>query len=272
MSVIEAVVLDLDGTLLNSRREVSPRSLRAILACHQAGIQVIIATARPARSVRLLLPPEMMELGCVIYYNGAHTVDATYETEDHLWIDQQTISDLYEAIIRWNSGTFVSFEVLGTMFSNRGLTQEQAQLLGFPDGDPMPDVCSREDMNQFLLSKMLLSNEDDIYTELSRDFGQRVKIMLTDGGRLIQIMNAGVSKAAALLPVLNRRGIHHDQVMVFGDDYNDLELFDMCGYPVAMGNAIEELKSRAKQLTATNDLDGVAIVLESLLLNNKNRN
>jgi Cof subfamily protein (haloacid dehalogenase superfamily) len=265
MDVIKAVVLDLDGTLLNSRREVSARSLQALISCYQSGIHMIIATARPARSLRMLLPPEMLEMGCIIYYNGAHTVDSAYDMEDHLWVEQQTMLELYEAIMRRNSGQIISFEVKGTMHCNRSLTPEHAILLGFPDGTPFPEVCTREEMNQFLLSKMLLSNDDDIYTELNREFGHRVKIMLTDKGRLIQIMNAGVSKAAALMPVLTRRGIHPDHVMVFGDDYNDLELFDMCGYPVAMGNAIDELKLKAKLMTATNDQDGVAVVLESLL-------
>ncbi|WP_083413001.1 HAD family hydrolase [Bacillus massilinigeriensis] len=56
--------------------------------------------------------------------------------------------------------------------------------------------------------------------------------------------------------------------MVFGDDYNDLGLFDMCGYPIAMGNAVEELKNKAMITTETNDEDGVAVVLENYLRRN----
>ncbi|WP_281248949.1 HAD family hydrolase [Bacillus alkalicellulosilyticus] len=52
--------------------------------------------------------------------------------------------------------------------------------------------------------------------------------------------------------------------VVFGDDFNDIGMFQLCGYPVAMGNAIEELKYIAKEVTDTNDNDGVAITLEAL--------
>jgi HAD superfamily hydrolase (TIGR01484 family) len=179
------------------------------------------------------------------------------------------MGDLYDEIKLHNSALTISFEAGDTMFSDRGLTYDQTELLGFHPGAPMPVVVTREEMNRLQLAKMLFANENHIYAKLVEQFGGRVKIILTDGGGLIQIMNASVSKAAALRNVIERRAITPDQVMVFGDDTNDLELFDMCGYPVAMGNAIDELKDKAWHVTETNNLDGVAIVLERLLLRNK---
>jgi Cof subfamily protein (haloacid dehalogenase superfamily) len=266
MENIKAVVLDLDGTLLNSQREVSLRSLQAVLACHGRGIHIIIATARPARSVRMLLPPELLEMGCIIYYNGAHTSDKLHDKEERFLIDPLTMSDLYEAINRNNKELIISFEAEDTMFTDRALTEDQKVILGFHPGAPVPDVIAREEMGRLQVSKILFSNDQDIFNELAKQFGDRVKMILTDGGRLIQIMNASVSKAAALIYVLERRGVSPGQVMVFGDDTNDLELFDMCGYPVAMGNAIDELKVKSRHVTTTNNHDGVAVILEQLLL------
>lgn len=265
MNGIQAVVLDLDGTLLNSSRRVSERSLRAVTECHNKGISIIIATARPARSVRILLPDELLQLGCIIYYNGAHTVDAVYKLEDHIRIDQATVSKLYQAILDISPELTVSFEAQGTMYSNRLLRQEHRDLLGFPHGEPQPNVLTLEEIRSLQPAKLLFSNENNLYKELESRFVGRVKVVVTDGNRLVQLMNGAVSKAAALEPVLERRGIRPEQVMVFGDDYNDLELFGLCGYPVAMGNAIAELKSKAVQVTETNDRDGVALVLEALL-------
>ncbi|MDF2961793.1 MAG: hydrolase [Paenibacillus sp.] len=245
MNDIQAVVLDLDGTLLNSKRKVSPRSLRAVLDCHDCGVPVVIATARPARSVRMLLPGELLELGCVIYYNGAHTVDAVHSSEDHVLIDHGIVSELYEAIMAFSPGSLVSFEAQDVMFSNCILSMEQRGILGLTEDAPLPAVLTREEINLLHPAKLLLTNETNIFPELERVFSGRVKLILTDGQKLIQIMNAGVSKAAALRHVLDRRGIHPDRVMVFGDDCNDLELFELCGHPVAMGNAIPELKSKA---------------------------
>ncbi|MDQ8738072.1 HAD family hydrolase [Paenibacillus sp. LHD-38] len=265
MNNILSVVLDLDGTLLNTQREVSQRNLHAVLDCHKNGIQIIIATARPSRSVRMLLPEALLQLGCMIYYNGAHTVDSSYETEDHVLIDHETVSDLYDAITAQSGEPLVCFEAQDAIFCNRSLASKHFDILGMPSDAPIPTVLSREGINQLCPSKLLFPNVQNIYTELKSSFSHRVKLILTDGSRLVQIMNSSVSKAGALGQVLNRRGLHPDQVMVFGDDYNDLELFDLCGYPVAMGNAINELKIKAARITETNDDDGVAAVLEALL-------
>jgi Cof subfamily protein (haloacid dehalogenase superfamily) len=265
MNAIQMVVLDLDGTLLNSNREVSERNLRAVLDCYAHGIDIIFATARPARSVRLLLPEALLKLGCLIYYNGAHTVDSYHAEEEHVVIDTLIVNDLYQAIAARNPDGFICFEVQDTIFSDRKVNLEQMAVFGVPDDVPLPQVLSMEEIHNLRPSKLLFPYENNIYRELADSFSDKVKVIVTDGQKLIQIMNASVSKAAALQNVLRRRGVNAEQVMVFGDDYNDLELFDLCGFPVAMGNAIVELKRKSAQITETNDQDGVAIVLEQLL-------
>ncbi|GAA3409452.1 HAD family hydrolase [Paenibacillus hodogayensis] len=66
--------------------------------------------------------------------------------------------------------------------------------------------------------------------------------------------------------VLSDIGVKAENVMVFGDDFNDLGLFQMCGFPVAMENAIIELKNGAKHVTQSNDQDGVAVALEKFIV------
>ncbi len=77
-------------------------------------------------------------------------------------------------------------------------------------------------------------------------------------------MAKGVSKEQAIKEICIQNNIPISDVMVFGDDWNDLELFYACGFPIAMGNAIPELKDIAYFITDTNDEDGVAQVLEKL--------
>jgi hydroxymethylpyrimidine pyrophosphatase-like HAD family hydrolase len=78
-------------------------------------------------------------------------------------------------------------------------------------------------------------------------------------------MNKNASKEEALKKVLNLIQVSPDHAMAFGDDINDIGMLNMCGYSVAMGNAIKELKSTARMITVTNDQDGVAAVLTLLL-------
>jgi Cof subfamily protein (haloacid dehalogenase superfamily) len=266
MKGIQAVVLDLDGTLLNSRREITERSLRAVLDCHAKGIGIIIATARPLRSVRMLLPEALLNMGCLICYNGAHTIDSAHAMEEHTMIDQTIVSELYHCLAVRVPDLLISFEAEGAIFSDRQPRAEQLAVFGVPDNAPLPQALTREEIANLRPYKLLFANENNIYAELAERFSHRVKVIVTDNQKLVQIMNASVSKAAALHNVLQRRGFDPARIMVFGDDYNDLELFELCGFPVAMGNAIDELKQRAAHMTETNDQDGVAIALETLLL------
>lgn len=79
------------------------------------------------------------------------------------------------------------------------------------------------------------------------------------------MMNKSVSKATGVMKLIQFYGIHMADVVVFGDDYNDLEMFKMSAYSVAMMNAVEELKELANEITETNDNDGVAQILEKMI-------
>jgi hydroxymethylpyrimidine pyrophosphatase-like HAD family hydrolase len=104
------------------------------------------------------------------------------------------------------------------------------------------------------------------WKDLIQQFGNQVNVIATDEGVLVQIMPKSASKEDAVQWVLNDIGINSEHVMVFGDDFNDLGLFHMCGFPIAMGNGITELKNCAKYVTESNDNDGVALALEKFVL------
>lgn len=70
----EAVVLDLDGTLLNTDKQISARNKKAVLDCHGQGMKIIFATARPPRTVTSFLPQELQDIGAFVYYNGAEVL------------------------------------------------------------------------------------------------------------------------------------------------------------------------------------------------------
>lgn len=93
-----------------------------------------------------------------------------------------------------------------------------------------------------------------------------MNVIATDGGVLVQIMQKLASKEEAVQWVLHDIGVKSENVMVFGDDFNDLGLFHKCGFPIAMENAIIELKSLAKHITESNDNDGVAVAHEKFVV------
>lgn len=96
-------------------------------------------------------------------------------------------------------------------------------------------------------------------------FNTKLNILTTDNGKLTQLSSIRASKENAVAVLCKAMNIPLENVMVFGDDFNDIGLFNSCGWPVAMGNAIEELKLISKEITETNDNDGVAMILEDFI-------
>lgn len=251
-----AIALDLDGTLLDSNKRVSARNINAIRQCHRQGMRIIFATARPPRTVASLLPEELLQIGSFVYYNGAQVFCRFTGYELHEPIPAPVTAEILDYCLGIDLDANLSMEVKDAWFSLKELDYADTMKV---KSNPM--VKPLEEMKQYDATKILVSGFA-AHDRLLRQFGDQVNILLTDGGLLVQIMSKQASKEAAVNQLCERFGIPLRQVIAFGDDYNDAGLFRVCGRSVAMGNAVEELKRSATEITGTNDQDGVAMVLE----------
>lgn len=249
-----AVVLDLDGTLLNSEKQVSGRSLRAILRLHQQGVKIIFATARPPRAVKQFLPQELLEVGLFIYYNGA--LITCNNVEVHESMAASDCAELIDFCLQNNPDIELGIEVKDEWYSLREVDYTDRTKV-----KENPIVRTLDELKSYEATKVLLTGAID-YEELHRQFSSKMNILRTDQGELIQISSLKASKEAAVSTLCHALNISLKNVIAFGDDFNDVGLFQLCGWPVAMGNAIDELKAIAKEVTESNDNDGVAMILE----------
>lgn len=257
---ISAIVLDLDGTLLQSNKQISERNAKAVSQCYSLGLKVIFATARPPRTVKQFLPDELLQIGSFVYYNGAYIECLHTGLNIHIPIPASLTSDILDACILENPDIEISVEVLDEWMSLKPI--DAALRAGVKQG---PTETTLEQLRMQAATKVLISGS--IRTEQSlKAYSSQLRILETDGGELIQISSREAAKELGVAAICRAYGIRLEEVAVFGDDYNDIGLFENCGWPVAMGNAIPELKQLAKETTATNDEDGVAIVLERMLL------
>ncbi|MFC5652333.1 Cof-type HAD-IIB family hydrolase [Paenibacillus solisilvae] len=255
-----AVVLDLDGTLLTSEKQVSDRSKRVILRLHQQGMQIIFATARPPRAVKQFLPQELLEAGLFVYYNGALTICKQYGIESHESMAASDCAELIDFCLLHNPDVELGVEVRDEWFSLKEIDYTVRMNV---KGNPV--VRTLDELRRCEATKVLLTGAVP-YEELHRNFGSKFNILHTDRGELIQISSLKASKEAAVSNLCGLLDISMDDVIAFGDDINDYGLFQQCGWPVAMENAIDELKAIAREVTASNDKDGVALILERYLL------
>lgn len=253
------IVLDLDGTLLNSNKQISERNYNAIIKCSDLGMKFIFATARPPRAVRSFLREELLQLGSFIYYNGA-LIDCKHTgTNEHFAIQSEVTAEILDYCLHCNSDLDLSLEVKDDWLS---LKEYDYTTLMRAKGSPI--VKSLEELKRLEASKILFSGKLDMDLFQER-FKHKINILITDDGQLIQLSSLRASKEDAVAVLCRAMNVSLENVMVFGDDSNDIGLFNACGWSVAMGNAIEELKWRAKEITDTNDNDGVAIILERLI-------
>jgi 5-amino-6-(5-phospho-D-ribitylamino)uracil phosphatase len=257
---IRLVAVDLDGTLLNDAKKVSRRTVDALKCLPGGGVRVVIASARPPRSVRHVY----RELGLEtwqINYNGALIWDepnrrAVY----HRPMDGAVVREIIEAVRDRYEEVLVGCEVLDRWCTDRfddTYTTETGRLF-------KPDLVAplEEFLNQpvtklmFLADPVTITRLDPVLIDLPHD----VSIVRSDP-QLIQIMNAGASKGAALRLVAKHYGVPMEQVMALGDAVNDVPMLEAAGVAVAMDNAHPDVKAVADWVAPSNNDHGVHAAL-----------
>jgi len=143
------VVLDLDGTLLNSSKQVSNRNLAAVLSCYSLGMRIIIATARPPRAVSWFLPRELIEISSFVYYNGAQVVCEKSNIEVYESISQPITSEILEYCLQQDSQIELTMEFRDEWFSLREL--DYSNMMNAKEN---PIVKSIEELKQYAATKI----------------------------------------------------------------------------------------------------------------------
>ncbi len=253
------IVLDLDGTLLNSKKQLTNRNLDVVSNCYKNGMKILIATARPPRSVQTLLPQELLDISSFVFYNGALIIDDNVKIEEHISIPKEFTSEIIRYCDKYFPSIKISVEVNNKWYANKELTDSSIYNQRFS-----PQILTVNQLKDLKATKIMITNFEE-GEKLQLLFGKQTKFIVTDNGKLIQIMNKNVSKSAGVLKLSSHYGINPSEMIVFGDDYNDMDMFKMSGYSVAMLNGVQELKEVANEIGDSNDNDGVAKVLERMM-------
>jgi Cof subfamily protein (haloacid dehalogenase superfamily) len=265
-SDIQAIAVDVDGTLLNSEGVASPRTLNALRRCADAGIMVYVATARPRRLV--FRPGEVqgdapfLTKGGV-FYNGAAAFDDTIDAYMHWPMKGSLASDLVSIMETHGHRVQIALQFEDKHHSFR-LPMADSDLAHW--GFAREDLVPFADARQWDCSKIVAFGEDfdarAVFDEVVLSFSDRVSVFRSDTGRWIQVMSASATKESALQHLLLLRGIEPDGLIVFGDDTPDIGMLRTFKHSVAMGNAPAEAREAAAHVTDSNDEDGIAHALE----------
>ncbi|MEV6650059.1 HAD family hydrolase [Streptomyces sp. NPDC051219] len=259
------IATDLDGTLLRSDETVSRRTRDALSAATAAGAAHIVVTGRAVPWTRHILDDLGYEglavcgQGAQVYHSGEHRLLTS------VTLDRQ-LAGIALAKIEAEVGP------LALAASRDGLDGEVLVGSGYRVQDgPLP-VVPLEDPAELWsapLNKVYIQHpglDDDALARVARStVGNLVDVVMAGPG-IVEILPLGLSKATGLSLAARRLGLRAADTIAFGDMPNDIPMFAWAAHGVAMANAHEELKAVANEVTASNENDGIAVVLEQLLL------
>lgn len=261
----KAVVIDLDGTLLDSAQTISTRSEQAIRRLSEAGYIIIIATGRPPHMVDEYYP-QLDVADFKVYFNGAliKHKGALFGRKHPL--APASVEETQDFFAKYGDASLLLYETETEMLTNRILTEEESQLLTHGDKPfVQPKIVTDQEVRSLDVYKILFDRHSPAQGAYQQRFAHKLSIGYMLGGNPIEVTHPNSDKQHALIQIFDYLSLDVSEVVVFGDEYNDVGMFELCGHPVAMGNATDEVKACAKTITGTNDQDGVAEILERLL-------
>ena len=277
MSPVRLIAVDIDGTLLDSKFQVSSRNLEMLQRAHSQGVEIALATGR--RHTFAL--PVAHALGfdvTLISSNGAVTkasngtlfhrdplplpaaleliahmaefrrnLVVTFDNEERGSLLLETLDELNGSIRKWLEKNAQYLRFVQPIES--GLATDPIQAMFCGTVERMMAAQAQLKKNQALLSHI---------TALKTQYDERDLCML-------DILNKGCTKGAALKRWATFKGYEPAEVMAIGDNYNDIEMLEFAGHPYIMGNATEDLRERGWKTTLCNNENGVAAAVEAVL-------
>jgi Cof subfamily protein (haloacid dehalogenase superfamily) len=259
---VRLVAIDLDGTLLTDSKQVSEQTSEALCCLPRRDVKVIIASARPPRSVRHVYQALGLDTW-QINYNGALIWDEPNRRPVfHRPLRGSLVRRIVDLARDMFDETIVTCEVLDKWLTDRedqSHTTETGRLFKPDLIAPLDEICTQH------VTKLMLLGEPRIILRLEallvEHFVDDVTIVRMEDD-LIQIMDPRVSKAVALKKVASHYGVPMSQVLAIGDAPNDVGMLQLAGVAVAMDNAHPVVKEVADWVAPSNNDHGVHAALQ----------
>ncbi|HFI0530110.1 TPA: Cof-type HAD-IIB family hydrolase [Streptococcus suis] len=270
--MIKLIALDMDGTLLNEKKELEQAEIDAIHKAVKAGVTVVLCTGRPLVGVK----PFVKQLGFdteeeyIIVNNGC----STHATKNWALVDWEelAISDVeYLSTFTTSDAVQISLfdeeEYFVLAKQANATVSLDAGLVGMK---PLPiDLTEATSGKHRFFQAMFVGEKnaiDAFENQYNTLLSQRYSTVRSQD-YLLEILPDGASKASGLKKLADRLSILPEEIMAIGDANNDLEMIAFAGLGIAMGNANEQVKDIAQDITDTNENNGVAKAIEKHILN-----
>ena len=264
------LVLDVDGTLLNDEREISKRTLAALLKVQQMGVRIVLASGRPTYGLMPLA--KTLELGnyggFVLSYNGCQIIKAQNgEILFERRINPEMLPYLEKkarknglAIFTYHNDTLITDSPDNEYIKNEALLNN-LKIIKEDEFSTAIDFAP--------CKCMLVSDKEKALIGLEQHWEKRLAGTL-DAFRsepyFLEVVPCGVNKANTLGALLEHLEVTREEAIAVGDGVCDVTMLQLAGMGIAMGHSQDSVKVCADYVTASNEEDGVALAVEKLIL------
>ncbi len=271
---LKAILLDIDGTLTNHKKEITEETKKALMNAQNYGIRLVIASGRPAKGIFQYGDQLDMKMhnGIFVCYNGARVVDCqTGEVYVNVTIPKETTQRVLKHMKNFDVRPMITHgshmvveDVYNCMVKDGNREFNVIEYESRMNGYKLMEV---EDLETFVdgpVNKILTAGDSDYlqahYKEMSAPFEGELSMMFT-ANFYYEFTANGVDKGKALTIAMDKLGILPEECIAFGDAENDISMLKFAGIGVAMGNAQQCVKDIADEITDDNEHDGIAKAL-----------
>lgn len=264
------LVLDVDGTLLNDEREISKRTLAALLKVQQMGVRIVLASGRPTYGLMPLA--KTLELGnyggFVLSYNGCQIIKAQngeilferrINPEMLPYLEKKARKNGF-AIFTYHNDTLITDSPDNEYIKNEALLNN-LKIIKEDEFSTAIDFAP--------CKCMLVSDKEKALIGLEQHWEKRLAGTL-DAFRsepyFLEVVPCGVNKANTLGALLEHLEVTREEAIAVGDGVCDVTMLQLAGMGIAMGHSQDSVKVCADYVTASNEEDGVALAVEKLIL------
>lgn len=263
------LVLDLDGTVTNSDKIITPETTDALMKLQEAGKKVVLASGRPTPGILPLAKQlDLAKYGSyILSFNGARITDcSTNELLFDQTVDHKYLDELFAFAKEYNTGliTFEDTTVVSAFEPN--------EYVGMECRINKLDVRVPENFVEaitFPINKILFPGDPSILEKLEpilqERFGSELSIFRSEPF-FLEVMPPKIDKAYSLGKLLERIGMSKEEMICCGDGFNDLSMIKYAGLGVAMSNAQQVVLDAADYITLSNDEDGIIPVIEKFMM------
>lgn len=264
------LVLDLDGTLTNQKKEITEHTRETLIRAQEAGVKIVLASGRPTYGIMPLARQLELEKyeGYILAYNGGQIIDCkTGELMYENVLDPAVYPYLYECA-KSNGFQILSYKdeyIISEDAENKYVKHE-----AFLNRMQSKTVANFLDVINFPVAKCLIVGDPEPLAKLEvvmkKKLEDKMNVFRSEPF-FLELVPKGIDKARCLSVLLQKLGMTPEEMMACGDGFNDLSMIEYAGMGVAMANAQEVVKKAANYITLSNEEDGVAYAVEKFILN-----